>query len=83
MVTKSKLSKEEKAAAKFARDLAWLARETAPEKLEAAWREPEGGPSFIGPVAPFMLLWQFRGEPGQLWNNIGGPLPGTINYRLW
>ena len=77
---KLQLSKAEKEAAKRARDLAWFEREMAPAKLEASWREREGGKSFIGPVAPHMWLWQKRGEPGFPFHWDGGPLPGTINY---
>ncbi len=77
----TKLSKEEKAAAKFARDLAWFKRETTPEKLEAVWRESEsGGSTFIGPVGPPMFIYWCRGERGWPFNHRGGPLPGTINY---
>lgn len=52
---KPKLTKEEKAAAKFARGLAWFERETSPAKMFLCWRE-RVGPDFIGPMGPFMLM---------------------------
>jgi hypothetical protein len=37
------------------------------EELEADWRADEGGPNFIGPVAPPMLLWLYRHSPKSPW----------------
>jgi hypothetical protein len=42
-------------------------------------REPEQA---YGPHMPPMIAWQRAGEPGWPFNWHGGPLPGTIGYKL-
>jgi hypothetical protein len=43
-------------------------------ELEALWRED---PAFIGPVAPPMLMWFYRGRPKAEWELKAGQRNGA------